>query len=306
MNHPKNYYRVMLGKGSIFAADCQQGSFIGVDFLMDIDLNGRLPNNWQEFNREFIPIYLQKNPGKSKIAAGLACGALHTIARGIQQGDVILSPNGKGSYLAGEVTSEYSYHPGQILPHRRAVTWYPQTILRDNMSNGLRGATGVPGAVSNVSQYATDIEQLLGKSTLSTVFDGPIRYPIGLENELGDFLVNNWTKTPLGQKYDIFTDENGTGREYRVDTGRIDILAISKDKKELLVVELKRGRASDVVVGQIQRYMGYVASELAENGQTVRGVIIAVEKDLRLQRALQATGNIDFYRYQVSFRLHKE
>ena len=39
------------------------------------------------------------------------------------------------------------------------------------------------------------------------------------------------------------------------DTGPIDILAISKDKKTLLVVELKKGRVSDNVVGQIQRYI---------------------------------------------------
>ena len=40
--------------------------------------------------------------------------------------------------------------------------------------------------------------------------------------------------------------------------------------------------------------------------QTVKGVIIALEKDLRIQRALRVTQNIDFYRYQVSFKLHKE
>ena len=44
----------------------------------------------------------------------------------------------------------------------------------------------------------------------------------------------------------------------------MDILAISKDKSELLVIELKKGRASDVVVGQIQRYMGFAQYELAE------------------------------------------
>ena len=33
------------------------------------------------------------------------------------------------------------------------------------------------------------------------------------------------------------------------DTGPIDVLAVSKDKKELLVLELRRGRASDAVVG---------------------------------------------------------
>lgn len=67
---------------------------------------------------------------------------------------------------------------------------------------------------------------------------------------------------------------------------------------------MKKGRASDAV-GQIQRYMGYVLDELAEPGQTVRGCIIALEDDLRLRRALRATANIDFYRYQVSFKLFK-
>ena len=97
------------------------------------------------------------------------------------------------------------------------------------------------------------------------------------------------------------------GREgaWTPDTGPIDILAISHDGSELLVVELKRGRVSDSVVGQIQRYMGYVQGELAEPGQSVRGVIIALEDDLRVRRALAVAPNIDFYRYEVNFKLHK-
>jgi len=70
-------------------------------------------------------------------------------------------------------------------------------------------------------------------------------------------------------------------------------------------VELKKGRVSDSVVGQIQRYMGYVQEELAEEGQKVKGVIIALEDDLRIKRALAVTNNIEFYKYQVSFRLFK-
>jgi restriction system protein len=95
------------------------------------------------------------------------------------------------------------------------------------------------------------------------------------------------------------------GKQYQTDTGFIDILAISKDKKELLVVELKKGRASDNVVGQIQRYMGFVLEELAEEGQTVKGIIIALEDDNRIRRALAVAPNIVFYRYQVSFKLFK-
>lgn len=73
----------------------------------------------------------------------------------------------------------------------------------------------------------------------------------------------------------------------------------------MLVVELKKGRASDVVVGQTLRYMGFVAQELAEPGQTTRGVIIALGDDQRIRRALAVAPNIDFYRYQVSFKLLK-
>jgi restriction system protein len=95
------------------------------------------------------------------------------------------------------------------------------------------------------------------------------------------------------------------GKQYPTDTGPMDILAISKDKKELLVVELKKGRASDSVLGQIQRYMGYVKEELAEDNQTVKGIIIAMEDDLRIKRALAVISNIEFYKYQVSFKLFK-
>ncbi len=67
--------------------------------------------------------------------------------------------------------------------------------------------------------------------------------------------------------------------------------------------ESPKGRASDVVVGQIQRYMGYVLDELAENDQRVSGVIIALEDDLRIRRALRVASGIRFFRYQVSFAL---
>jgi restriction system protein len=71
------------------------------------------------------------------------------------------------------------------------------------------------------------------------------------------------------------------------------------------VVELKRGRASDVVVGQILRYMGYVKEQIAEPDQIVEGAIIALEDDQKLRWALAAVPSISFYRYQVSFKLVK-
>jgi restriction system protein len=85
-----------------------------------------------------------------------------------------------------------------------------------------------------------------------------------MEAHLEEFLVRNWNQTDLAKKWDIY-EENGEiiGKQYQTDTGPLDILAISKDKKSYLVVELKRGRAGDEVVGQILRYMSYIKEEVS-------------------------------------------
>lgn len=310
MKPKRNYYRIMPGSRSKYASECHAGGFIGADFGLDIDLTGKLPDDWRKFNEEFIPVYLERWPEKSKIAAGLACGALHTVAKGMQQDDIVLCPDGNGNYLVGEVVSDYRYHPGDILPHRRAIRWYGETIERSEMSQALQSSTGSAGTVSNVTKHAAEIELLLAGNAPPALIasDDAVEDVVifALELHLEEFLVQNWSNTLLGREYDIFEEDGElAGRQYPSDTGPMDILAVRKDGKELLVVELKKGRASDVVVGQIQRYMGYVLEELAEEGQEVRGVIIALEDDLRLRRALRVTRNIDFYRYQVDFKLFK-
>ena len=85
----------------------------------------------------------------------------------------------------------------------------------------------------------------------------------------------------------------------------MNILAIKKDKSQILVIEIKKGRASEAVVGQGLRYMGYVKRELSEHNQSVKGVIIALEDDARICRALAMNPDISFNRYEVSFKLTK-
>ncbi len=307
----KSYYRIMAGSGSKHVEVCHAEKFIGADYEIDIDLTGKLPDNWRDFNTEFIPVYLKQKPDKTKIAAGLACGMLWTISKGIQKGDIILCPDGTGAYFAGEVTGDYFYRSGEILPHRRSVNWFPKKVERSSMTLELQHSTGSIGTVSNITKYVEEIESLLAGNRPPTLIstDDTVEDPavFALEQHLEDFLVHNWNQTELGKNYDIYEEDGElVGQQYQSDTGPIDILAISKDKKELLVVELKKGRASDSVVGQIQRYMGYVIEELAEENQTVKGVIIAMEDDLRIKRALKAANNIAFYRYKVSFNLFKD
>jgi restriction system protein len=228
----------------------------------------------------------------------------------ISIGDIVLSPDGKGTYYVGEVIGNYEYHKGERLPHRRAVRWFSKSLSPDEMSEALRDSAGSRGAVNNITKHTSEIESLLSgsHSPAIVVADPAIENPsvFALEKHLEDFLAQNWRSTDLGKRYDIYEEDGEiVGQQYPSDTGPIGILAISKDKRSLLVVELKRGRAGDVVIGQCQRYMGYVKEELAEKNQDVRGAIIAFEDDLKIRRALSVTQNIDFYTYRINFRLQK-
>lgn len=308
----KTYYRIMPGQGSIYAAECFAGNFIGADYGIDEDLTTKLPDEWREFNAAFIPVYLANHPGKTKIAAGLACGSLWVVSKGLQKGDFVLSPDGTGRYRVGEVNGDYYYAPGKILPHRRPMNWLSQFIDKLDMSPELRKCVGSYGAVCNVirSGHQAEVEKLIAGETAPKLIstDETVEDPsaFAMEKHLEDFLVQNWSQTELGKDFDIYEEDGErVGQQYQTDTGPLDILAISKDKKCLLVVELKKGRASDVVVGQTLRYMGYVQEELVEEGQTVKGVIIALEDDQRIRRALTMTPAIEFYRYQISFKLVK-
>lgn len=306
----KSYYRVMLGAKSAYAELCYNNNFIGSHYGIQTNLANDLYEDWKDFNAKYRDVWLALHPGKTKVAAGLSCGMLWTVCKGIRVGDVVLCPKGNGTYYVGEVTSDYYFVQDEVLPHRRNVKWYNVEVERASMSDALRNSTGSVGTIANITQYASELDKLIGDVTQPqlTTTDATVEDPtvFALEKHLEDFLVKNWKYTELGKNYDIYEEDGElVGQQYPSDTGPLDILAISKDKTTLLVVELKKGRVSDNVVGQIQRYMGFVKEELAEPGQTVKGVIIGLEDDIRIRRALAVTQNIEFYKYQVSFKLYK-
>jgi restriction system protein len=316
----KSYYRVLLGRKGINAAECFAGGFICCKFGIREDLT-EAPEELRNFSRTFIPIYMAYRPDKTRISAGLACAALWFVAKGIEKDDIVLCPDGSERYRVGEVIGDYEFATDAEFPHRRPVRWLTISIDRADMSEGLRNLAGSIDTVCDLTRagFADEIEKLIttaaARSLIATdatvddqgafadmSVDDPTAF--AMEKQLEDFLVRNWARTELGKQYDIYEEEGEiVGRQYPTDTGPVDILAISKDKKKLLVVELKKGRASDVVVGQISRYMGYVQEELAEDGQSVVGAIIALADDQRIRRALKIIPNIAFYRYEISVKL---
>jgi len=302
-----NFYRLMLGQKSAFADQCFRENYIGVNFGINEDLTPNLTEVWSDFNAKYIPVYLKNYPEKNKISAGVSCGFLITVAKAMKTGDIVLCPDGSGVYHVGEITGDYYYKPDTDLPHRRPVRWLDRTIPRSSMSGELQRSTGSIGTVCDITKYVVELDTLIGKDPVVFAKDPTIEDPslFAMESHLEDFLVQNWVQTELGKDFDIYEDAGVIGKQFRTDTGPIDIFAISKDKKQLLVVELKKGRASDVVVGQILRYMGYVKEALAESDQSVSGIIIALDDDQRIRLALKMVNNVSFYRYQIIFKLLK-
>jgi len=126
-----------------------------------------------------------------------------------------------------------------------------------------------------------------------------------LEKYLEDFIVSNFTTIFKG-KMEIYENAEGAdGQQYSTDIGAIDILAVEPDSNSFVVIELKKGRPSDQVVGQIPRYMGWIKKNLCQDSQAVKGLVICHDSDPKLSYALEMTDNIEVRYYSVSFKLNE-
>ena len=157
----KKYNRVMLGKGGMYAEQCHKEGYIGADFDINVDLSDSLYENWRHFNKKFIPMWMENVPGKTMTAAGLSCGALWTIVKGLNEGDVVLCPSGKGFYYVGILSGGYYYVPNTNLQHRRPVRWLDKVIYRKDMTSELQHSSGSIGTCCDITKYAEEIEALL-------------------------------------------------------------------------------------------------------------------------------------------------
>ena len=124
-----------------------------------------------------------------------------------------------------------------------------------------------------------------------------------LEKYLEEFIVLNFD-TIFKDSVQIYSDSEGySGQQYQTAIGRIDVLAVDPATKDFIVIELKKGQASDKVVGQILRYMGWVKKNLCQANQNVKGLIISESRDEKLEYAISMTRDIAIRYYKLSFEL---
>jgi len=137
-----------------------------------------------------------------------------------------------------------------------------------------------------------------------------ISISFGLEKYFQRFLVDNWVDLSISAKYDIYTTEGDiSGDQYDTkEVGKIDILAKEKETNDWVVIELKKGRSSDVVVGQLLRYMNWVKENLIEADEKVKGIIITKEVDKYMEHALRPLKDllpIKCLTYDIKFFLNE-
>jgi|SRR6266545_2154152 len=125
-----------------------------------------------------------------------------------------------------------------------------------------------------------------------------------LETHLEEFLIGNWKSIRWGRPLEIWTGPDGQpGHQLATPIGRLDFLCTDPSTGALVVVELKRGRPSDKVVGQAARYIGYVRTHLAKPWQPVEGLIVAHDAEEALRYAVAAFPGLQLMTYEVTFQL---
>lgn len=268
--------------------------------------------NKDQFLNKFIEVYeisdlAINDKGTTEILAKFTWD----IMRKLQLNDLVILSDEYGDYHICEVQGAYDFYFNSFPTHGRPVKWLYNYLNPSNLSDELNAfLTCDRYQIKEVTNNIEEINSLLRRKTNGNWGKKELQIPnesiFSSEKNLENFLIDNWEQTSISHEFDILEKAGRRiGQQFPTDTGPIDILAISKDKKTYCVIELKKDRASDIVVGQISRYMGYIKRKLANNGQEVKGIIIAKEYDRRIQNALAIVPNIEFYKYDITFILQK-
>jgi hypothetical protein len=117
----------------------------------------------------------------------------------------------------------------------------------------------------------------------------------GLERDLQKALRANIEQLETGLKI------SDGGNERSTEAGRIDITAIDKEEK-IVVIELKAGTAAPESIAQILSYMGVLAES---EGKPTRGILIAGDFHRRTILASHAVPNLELRKYSFQFKFDK-
>lgn len=178
-----------------------------------------------------------------------------------------------------KLTSLVRQHFPQSKWQKTHYAWYKSKIKT--------GEIQVPGILAEKG------EENSGDS-IETEVEESIEASVSLERDLHSYLATRISEIESG----LFLVENGI--EYQTEAGRIDLLA-RDGNNQLVVIELKVGKANDGALGQLLGYMGC----LSASESNVRGILVASSFDLRVVYAARGLPSVKLVKYQLSFILQE-
>jgi hypothetical protein len=195
------------------------------------------------------------------------------------------------AHIKGLTANDQNRHHYSVSQYEPVFTWRDGLLARYDPDTDLDGEDAGPGDDED--------DDAAGDPPVS-----PATAEFVLESHLEEFLLGNWNAVDWGRPLALWQGPDGaSGHQLSTPVGRLDLLCADTATGALVVVELKRGRPADRVVGQAARYMGWVRAHLAARGQNVEGIVVAHEHDDRLRYSAAAVPGLTILTYQVTFHL---
>ena len=144
-------------------------------------------------------------------------------------------------------------------------------------------------AISNKREYKIKALNLYKKIPKLRRSINSKEYEISLDAEIR---MHKYFKENLDQispSLKLYKNNQKDGYEYYIPTiGEIDLLC--KEGNDYVVIEFKKNKASDKVIGQTLRYIGWIKEHMCQNNESVRGIIICRKYESKIRYAANAVG----------------
>lgn len=260
---------------------------------------------------------------KTRVAKSLYRGMLWHFYHSIKLGDVVIARRGLRQIAAIGDVARVGYYEhnknSEALGPERAHSNYLDVHWREGSRNKVFNAQ----VFGRLALYEIQEEKFRDLTQAEIAIPGSLAAPqqevqnqteFVLEKYLEDVIVSNFDRIFKGElrlysepSEDADPGEGVLGQQFEThDAGTIDILAQETKSNAFVVIELKKGRGADKVVGQVLSYMGWVAENLCQHGEDVKGMIICKEPDPRLSYALRMAKNVSVKYYRVDFTLQDQ
>lgn len=129
------------------------------------------------------------------------------------------------------------------------------------------------------------------------------KYTFTKEKFLEDMLEERMNKgfQTFGKDLKVFKKNNIYGRQFPIEKGFIDLLAIDVKLNNLFVIELKKGKAGMEVLKQTKDYISYIKEKVADVNQKVYGIICISEATEELKNSIKYNDDFELYEYNITF-----